>query len=158
MGWWGEDPKDEATVAQTSETQPQARAEAQAGAQASRRRASSADPLRWMATRPLDLRLLAVVGALAVVLRVVPLGGGMLDYDEGVYWQSLRAMAAGHSLFTPVFSSQPPAFLDLVYPFYALLGQSIAAARLGIVVYALIGLAAIYVIGRAAAIDCPKSA
>ncbi|HEX6800032.1 MAG TPA: glycosyltransferase family 39 protein [Ktedonobacterales bacterium] len=136
-------------MAQTSETQPQTQAQTPAAAQTPRAR--GADPLRWIATRPLDLRLLAVVGVLAVVLRVVSLGGGMLDYDEGVYWQSLRAMAAGHPLFAQVFSSQPPAFLDLVYPFYALFGQSIAAARLGIVVYSLVGLAAIYVIGRAVA-------
>lgn len=138
-------------MAQTSETQSQPQAEAQTRTPAHTPRARGADPLRWIATQPLDVRLLVVVGVLAVVLRVVPLGGGMLDYDEGVYWQSLRAMAGGHQLFAQVFSSQPPAFLDLVYPFYALFGQSIAAARLGIAIYSLIGLAAIYVIGRAVA-------
>ncbi len=127
-------------MAQTSETEPQARD--QPGART---------PLVAGRGRPWQSRhtqLLAVVAVLAVALRLFPLGGGMLDYDEGVYWQSLRAMAAGHPLFAQVFSSQPPAFLDLIYPFYALFGQSIAAARLGIAVYSLIGLAAIYVIGR----------
>jgi hypothetical protein len=133
-------------VAQTSETH----AQAQAGAQ-TQRQANSANPLRWLAVWPLDMRLLAVMSILAVGLRLAPLGGGMLDYDEGVYWQSLRAMAAGHPLFSQVFSSQPPAFLDLIYPFYMLFGQSLAAARLGIAIYSLIGLAAMYVIGRAVA-------
>ena len=55
--------------------------------------------------------LLAVL-AVAVVLRAPLLAGGQIDYDEGVYWQSLRALAAGKALFTSVYSSQPPAFLD----------------------------------------------
>lgn len=133
-------------MAQTSETQPQPQAQTQAKAGARvPRQGQAAGGKPWQSRHT---QLLVVVGVLAVALRLFPLGGGMLDYDEGVYWQSLRAMAAGHSLFAQVFSSQPPAFLDLVYPFYTLFGQSIAAARLGIAVYSLIGLAAIYVIGR----------
>ena len=33
------------------------------------------------------------------------------SYDEGVYWQSLRAMLAGESLYHTIFYSQPPMFL-----------------------------------------------
>ena len=29
------------------------------------------------------------------------------DYDEGVYWQSLRAMSAGYNLYQEIFCSQP---------------------------------------------------
>lgn len=127
-------------MAQTSETQAQAPAES--------RMPRPGEAARGKLWQLRHTQLLAAVAVLAVALRLFPLSGGMLDYDEGVYWQSLRAMAAGHSLFSQVFSSQPPAFLDLVYPFYALFGQSIAAARLGIAIYSLVGLAAIYVIGR----------
>ncbi|HEY7022465.1 MAG TPA: glycosyltransferase family 39 protein [Ktedonobacterales bacterium] len=71
------------------------------------------------------------------------------EYDEGVYWQSLRAMAHGQLLYSSVFGSQPPGFLLGVSPGYLLLGQSIVAGRLVIAVYALAGIVAIYVIGRA---------
>ena len=47
---------------------------------------------------PVALLLLVV----AVVVRAPLLGGGQIDYDEGVYWQSLRALADGHRLFTEV--------------------------------------------------------
>jgi 4-amino-4-deoxy-L-arabinose transferase-like glycosyltransferase len=71
------------------------------------------------------------------------------EYDEGVYWQSLRAMAHGHALYSGVFGSQPPGFLLGVYPGYLLFGQSIVAGRITIALYALVGAVAIYVIGRA---------
>jgi 4-amino-4-deoxy-L-arabinose transferase-like glycosyltransferase len=71
------------------------------------------------------------------------------EYDEGVYWQSLRAMAEGHPLYSSVFGSQPPGFLLGAYPGYLLFGQSIVAARVVIALYALVGIVAIYVIGRA---------
>ncbi|HEU5438388.1 MAG TPA: glycosyltransferase family 39 protein [Ktedonobacterales bacterium] len=105
-------------------------------------------PLARLAALPLDMRLLAVIAVLALALRLWPLGGAPTDYDEGVYWQSLRSMAAGHALYTQIFSSQPPGFLLSVYPFYAVLGHTLAAARFGVVVYSLVGLAAMYAAGR----------
>jgi 4-amino-4-deoxy-L-arabinose transferase-like glycosyltransferase len=71
------------------------------------------------------------------------------EYDEGVYWQSLRAMAHGHSLYSAVFGSQPPGFLLSVYPGYLLFGQSIVAGRVTIALYALVGIVAVYSIARA---------
>src|SRR5205085_235390 len=58
-------------------------------------------------------RAVAVL-AVALAVRLPLLAGGQTDYDEGVYWQSLRALAAGHPLFSSVYSSQPPAFLMLL--------------------------------------------
>jgi len=102
------------------------------------------------AGEPLELIALAVIAAAAVALRLWPIGGVATDYqDEGVYWQSLRAMAAGQPLFTAVFSSQPPFFLLSLYPFYLLLGQTLVAARLTVALYSLVGLGAIYYAGRA---------
>src|SRR5690242_1246340 len=89
----------------------------------------------------------ACVIALALALQT--LQGPSTDYDEGVYWQSLRAMANGHPLFSSVFSSQPPLFLLSVYPFYMLLGQSLGAARLALIVFSLAGIAGTYIAGRA---------
>src|SRR5579875_2467247 len=50
-------------------------------------------------------------------------------YDEGVYWQTLRAMSAGHPLYAQTFYSQPPFFMLSVYPVYALLGGTLWSAR-----------------------------
>jgi uncharacterized membrane protein len=85
----------------------------------------------------------------ALVLSLQTLNGASQDYDEGVYLQSLRALADGHPLFTSIFSSQPPLFLLSIYPFYALFGQSLSAARLGLLFFSLAGLAGIFVAGRA---------
>lgn len=98
-----------------------------------------------------EARAVVVICAIAAILRLVSLGGFSTDYDEGVYWQSLRAMAHGHPLFTSIFSSQPPFFLLTIYPFYALFGQTLAAARLGIACWSLVGIVAIYFAGRALA-------
>lgn len=97
-------------------------------------------PAGWIA-------LGACVIALALALQT--LQGPSNDYDEGVYWQSLRAMADGHSLFSSVFSSQPPLFLLSIYPFYMLFGQSLGAARIALIVFSVAGVAGMYVVGRA---------
>ena len=102
-------------------------------------------PAQLTEIRP-GLLALAVV-AFAVALRVPLLSGGQMDYDEGVYWQSLRNMAAGHPLFSAVYSSQPPAFLELLLPSHVLLGGSIEADRTGVLVLTLTGLVAVYRIG-----------
>lgn len=108
----------------------------------------------WSVTRGLStLRSqtfpLGVICVVALVLRLWPIGSYSTDYDEGVYWQSLRAMAQGHILFSQIFSSQPPFFLLSLYPFYLLFGQTLVAARLGVAVYSLVGLVAIYFAARA---------
>jgi 4-amino-4-deoxy-L-arabinose transferase-like glycosyltransferase len=72
-------------------------------------------------------------------------------YDEGVYWQTLRAMHSGFGLYDQVFYSQPPLFALSIYPFYVLFGQSITAARTGIAVLSLLGLLGAYMIGKALA-------
>lgn len=114
-----------------------------------KRKAAVPNPLRWLASLPWETRALLIVCGLGLLLRLWPLGGVSRDYDEGVYWQSLRAMAAGHPLFSEIFSSQPPGFLLCIYPFYLLFGQSLVAARLAIVLYSLAGLVAMYLLGRA---------
>src|SRR5215470_20269008 len=86
--------------------------------------------------------LLALVAVLmaAVAVRVPILSGGQIDYDEGVYWQSLRAVAAGRPLFSSVYSSQPPGFLLLLTPAHLVGGGSIVGDRLGILAFSLAGL------------------
>lgn len=70
-------------------------------------------------------------------------------YDEGVYWQSLLAMSAGHRLYRQIFYSQPPFFLLSIYPFFVLFGQTLWSARLGIAVMSLFGLVGTCLLGKA---------
>src|SRR5579875_1058975 len=85
-----------------------------------------------------------VILGVALTLRLPLLAGGQIDYDEGVYWQSLRALAAGHPLFTSVYSSQPPAFLELLAPVHLLAGNSLVAGRGTVLAMATVGLVAVY--------------
>jgi Dolichyl-phosphate-mannose-protein mannosyltransferase len=82
------------------------------------------------------------------VFELVNLNGSSTEYDEGVYWQSLRDLAQGHPLFSSVFSSQPPLFLVSILPLYLLAGQTLAAARLVVVAYGMIGLFTVWWLGR----------
>ena len=75
---------------------------------------------------------IAAIGAVLIALvatHLPHLSAGPLDYDEGIYWLSLRSMRAGHPLFTSVYSSQPPAFLLVTEPPWSWLGGSIEAGR-----------------------------
>ena len=88
---------------------------------------------------------LAGLAIVAIAMRAWFLAGPQIDYDEGVYWQSLRALAAGHPLFSSVYSSQPPGFLLLLTPFYDMFGHSLPGARAGVAFFSLLGVGAAYV-------------
>lgn len=94
-----------------------------------------------------------LVLVLALVMQLYQLGVPFDrdGYDEGVYWQSLRAMQAGQGLYHSVFYSQPPAFLLSIYPLFVLFGSSLWAARLGIVLISLLGFWGAYLLGKALA-------
>lgn len=104
---------------------------------------------RWQTIVTVAIILALVIIAIAMRLYNLNKLFDYDGYDEGVYWQSLRAMSAGNALFGQVFSSQPPFFLLSVYPFYMLLGQSIWAARIGIAAISLLGLLGAYLMGKA---------
>ena len=89
--------------------------------------------------------------AIATAMRLYHLGlpFDRDSYDEGVYWQSLRAMGAGHALYSDIFYSQPPFFLLSTYPVYALFGASLWSARFAIAVVSLVGLVGAFLIGKA---------
>jgi 4-amino-4-deoxy-L-arabinose transferase-like glycosyltransferase len=73
------------------------------------------------------------------------------DYDEGVYWESLRAMHAGHVLYRDIYSSQPPLFLAAAHPMFEAFGGGLFAARFSCVAFSLAGLLGAYLTGRALA-------
>lgn len=102
--------------------------------------------------------LVFVLATLAIFLLALVLRLYKLDipidrdsYDEGVYWQTLRAMSAGHGLYQQTFYSQPPFFMLSIFPTYLLFGQTLWAARLSIALVSLVGLLGIYVLGYALA-------
>lgn len=99
-------------------------------------------------TIPPDLLLLPALLIIALAPRLVRIDAFSDHYDEGVYLESLFLMTAGHAPVAEVFSSQGPLFLPAVLPFYALLGQTIVAARLGLAAFSLAGVAGVYWAGR----------
>jgi 4-amino-4-deoxy-L-arabinose transferase-like glycosyltransferase len=107
--------------------------------------------------RAVPLGAIALILVVTVLTRLPHLDTGPLDYDEGVYWLSLRSMRNGNALFSSVFSSQPPAFLQLAEPPWAWLGGSIVAGRTVMLVWSLVtivagGVAAWRLAGRVAAV------
>jgi hypothetical protein len=96
----------------------------------------------------LETRALLVILLGALILRILPLGAFSTEYDEGVYWLSLRAMAQGHALYSSIAYAQPPAFLLSVYPGFLLLGQTLLGARFVVTLFSLVGIAALYSIGK----------
>jgi Dolichyl-phosphate-mannose-protein mannosyltransferase len=88
-----------------------------------------------------------VVGIGFVAAEALVLAARIRDYDEGVYWQSFRALARGETLFHSIFAPTPPAFYYTLLPFYWAV-HSLTGLRTGVLVFGLIGLGATYVAGR----------
>lgn len=70
------------------------------------------------------------------------------EYDEGVYLLSARAVAAGEQLFTGVFSSQPPAFLESLALVLRVAGDRIGHAQWFSLFWALVAMAAVAGLAR----------
>ncbi len=105
--------------------------------------------INWLTT-VFWLGVLALL-VIAVVMRLYGLGlpFDRDGYDEGVYWQSLLAMSAGHALYSDIFYSQPPFFLLSTFPTFALFGGTLWSARLGIALVSLFGLLGAFLLGKA---------
>jgi 4-amino-4-deoxy-L-arabinose transferase and related glycosyltransferases of PMT family len=96
------------------------------------------------------LGLLALL-LIALIMRMYTLNAHFDrdSYDEGVYWQTLRALGSGHPLYSSTFYAQPPMFILSIFPTYMLAGQTIWAARLGVVLISLLGLLGAFILGYA---------
>ena len=77
----------------------------------------------------LVLGVVLALSVAAVGLRLYHLDVHEIGYDEGVYWQTLRSMSAGHALYRDIFYSQPPFFVLSIFPAYASFGSSLWSAR-----------------------------
>lgn len=112
---------------------------------------SSSARVRWLSV--LCWAAVALLLLAAVLMRLSALGAPFDrdSYDEGVYWQSLRAMQAGGVLYRTIFYSQPPAFLLTAFPIYSLSGATLTSARLAIALLSLLAFPGTYLLGKALA-------
>ena len=69
-------------------------------------------------------------------------------FDEGIALEQLYLMAAGFRPFREIYTSQGPLLLDSIYPFFSAFGGSVAAARLPVLLAALVSLATIGLLAR----------
>jgi hypothetical protein len=104
------------------------------------------DERRWPARLWLDLPLILLLLLTALPPRLANLDLAAPKSDEGIRLGQLYLMSEGFRPVRDVFASQGPLSLDATYPFFSLLGGTLGAARLGVVLYSLAELAACYLL------------
>ena len=89
-----------------------------------------------------SLEVAALLGTLALAIwpRISNLDAYTGSFDEGIRSQQLLLMSAGYRPFRDIFASQGPLLLDLLYPFYLAFGQTLLAARSGVVFCSLVAI------------------
>lgn len=95
-----------------------------------------------------DLLLLLPPLALAAAFRFQQLDTAGAKSDEGIRLQQLFLMTRGFRPVRDIFASQGPLSLDATYPLFVAFGGDLAAARLAVVVYSLVGVVAAYLCVR----------
>jgi hypothetical protein len=98
---------------------------------------------RW-----LDWLAPLLIVAVTLPMRLANIGSYSGKGDEGIRAEQLLLMAAGFRPVKDVFASQGPLSLDIFYPFYLALGQTLAGARLAVVVYSVLAVLAVYATAR----------
>ena len=99
-------------------------------------------------TRWIEPALALPLLGLAVAMRLVNLDAYSGLFDEGIRTEQLFLMSNGYRPFRDIYAAQGPLLLDLLHPWFVLFGQDLAAARLAVAVYSLVGLAAAYWVAR----------
>jgi hypothetical protein len=89
--------------------------------------------------------LLGLMAAAAAVLGRSLRAGAV--YDEGVYLASVDALAHGQKLGSEIFASQPPGFYVLLEVERAVVGGSLVAMRVAMLLLALVGCLSAYYVG-----------
>jgi 4-amino-4-deoxy-L-arabinose transferase-like glycosyltransferase len=114
---------------------------------------------RLLRLRPLSASL-SPMAAEALPLAAILTAAGLLfarglragpTYDEAVYLAQTDALAHGQRLGTAVFAAQPPGFDWLLLAVSRIEGLGVDQLRLAIMAFALLGVLAVYVLGRAVA-------
>src|SRR5688500_15906130 len=106
---------------------------------------------RGVPWRALEVGALVGVLGLALWLRIPNLDAYTGSFDEGIRSQQLFLMAAGYRPFQDIFASQGPLLLDLLFPFYLAFGQTLAAARSGVVAGSIVALVGAWWVARQSA-------
>jgi len=107
--------------------------------------AGNSSPAARAAPWLVSVALMAAFTASRVAIHAIP---SEREYDEGVYLLSARSLLAGNELFTSVFSSQTPAFLETLAFAMRIGGDSLETGRLTILGFSLVALAAIGFLAR----------
>jgi hypothetical protein len=89
---------------------------------------------------------IALLASFAIVWQAGIGTGYSRDYDEGVYLTSARMVAAGHPLFSSVFSSQPPVLVEMLALTFRLFGETVVVGRELIIFFSLITLGSVALI------------
>jgi hypothetical protein len=97
-----------------------------------------------------DLLAVITIVAVALPMRLANIGSYSGKGDEGIRSEQLLLMAAGFRPVKEVFASQGPLSLDVFYPFYLLLGETLAGARLAVVIWSVLAILATYWTARLA--------
>src|SRR5215208_5758411 len=103
---------------------------------------SRAHPSFW------PVAFLAPLLAVATAMRLVNLEAYTGKFDEGIRAEQLFLMSAGFRPVRDVFAAQGPLSLDIFFGPYLAFGQTLGAARVAVVFYSLIGIAAVFWVGR----------
>ncbi len=102
-------------------------------------------------TVAIEIAFFTSLFVVAVLMRGINLTGYSGDLDEGIRGIQLLLMRAGFRPFDDIYASQGPLLLDLLYPLYVAFGGSLAAVRLAVAAYSLIGIVGTYLVSRALA-------
>ncbi len=77
-------------------------------------------------------------------------GTSVSDYDEGVYMATGALMAHGYGLYTQIYNAQPPLFVGAIAVAYRVLGQGIWQARVVVLIFGFLAVAAVFGVGALA--------
>lgn len=97
------------------------------------------------------LIVFGLIGSLFLFLAwsdVALAGHPVTDNDEGIYLTSFLLIRKGFPAYAETFFSQPPGFLLSLYPLVSLSGNHLETFRLGVAAWSLVGIGALFWIGK----------
>ena len=110
---------------------------------------------RWPSRTLVELSLVTLLLAVSLAVRLHDLEGPRSSapdlFDEGLETQQLLLMANGFQPYRDIYNSLGTLKLHLLYPFFALFGGTLGAARLGVGLLSMLGLVGAWWSGRVAA-------
>src|SRR3954449_4506741 len=96
----------------------------------------------------LDIVICGLLVLASGLARLPNLGLYTISFPEGIRAAQLQLMAAGYRPCVEIFCNQGPLLFYALYPTYVLFGGTLEAVRSGVVLFALLGIAATYWVGH----------